>query len=108
MSKELRERSNAYQAAKLPRLRRLDFDRIEGTRVELMRRSSRGAFKTNKSPHIRVATGGRTFLEMLRDPEPRGCIQHVLKATQDSARSEARRGGTECVGTGRTRWSPFN
>lgn len=85
MNKDLRERSNAYQATKLPRLRRLDVDRIEGTRVELMRRSSRGAFKTIKSPHIRVATVGRTFLEMLREPEHCGGIQHVVDTYKDYA-----------------------
>jgi len=85
MTKDLRERSNAYQAAKLPQLRRLGFDRIEGARVELMRRSSRGAFKTIKSPHIRVATVGRTFLEMLREPEHCGGIQHVVDTYKDYA-----------------------
>lgn len=85
MNKDLRERSDAYRATRLPRLRRLDFDRIEGTRVELMRRSSRGAFKTIKSPHIRVATVGRTFLEMLREPEHCGGIQHVVDTYKDYA-----------------------
>src|SRR3546814_1178979 len=68
MNKDLRERSDDYQATKLTRLRRLDFDRIEGTRVELMRRSSRGAFKPIKSPHIRVTTVGQNLLEMQREP----------------------------------------
>src|SRR3546814_20410072 len=50
-----------------------------------MRRSSRGAFKTIKSPHIRVATVGRTFLEMLREPEHCGGIQHVVDTYKDYA-----------------------
>jgi len=85
MDKDLRERADAYRATKLPRLRRLDFDRVEGTRVELMRRSSRGAFKTIKSPHIRVATVGRIFLEMLKEPEHCGGIQHVVDTYKNYA-----------------------
>jgi predicted transcriptional regulator of viral defense system len=82
MANDLRERVDAHKALKLPLLRRPAFDRLEGTRVELMRRSSRGAFKNVKSPQIRVATVGRVFLEMLREPECCGGIQHVVDTYQ--------------------------
>src|SRR3546814_15899870 len=62
MIKDLRERSNAYQAAKMPRLRRLDFARIEGTRVELMPCSRRGAFRRCKPHNTRGANVGGKFL----------------------------------------------
>ncbi|MFA7666674.1 MAG: type IV toxin-antitoxin system AbiEi family antitoxin [Burkholderiaceae bacterium] len=78
MEKELRAQLAAYRAARLPLLRRLPFERIEGQRVELMRRSSRGAFKTIRSTAIRVATIGRTFLDMVREPRNCGGIQHVV------------------------------
>ena len=78
MDKDLKTQAAAYRAARLPALRRLPFERIEGQRVELMRRSSRGAFKTIKSAAIRVATIGRVFLDMVREPLSCGGIQHVV------------------------------
>jgi predicted transcriptional regulator of viral defense system len=78
MEKDLKERKEGYFAAKLPSLRFQKFERIDGMRVELMRRSHRGAFKTIKSPSIRVAMVGRTFLDMLREPELCGGMQHVV------------------------------
>ncbi len=85
MASDLRERVDTHKALKLPTLRRSAFDRLEGTRVELMRRSSRGAFKNVKSQQIRVATVGRVFLEMLREPECCGGIQHVVDTYQSQA-----------------------
>jgi len=78
MDKDLKEFKGGYLAAKLPALRFQKLERIDGVRVELMRRSHRGAFKTIKSPSIRVAMVGRTFLDMLREPELCGGIQHVV------------------------------
>ncbi|MFT3777743.1 MAG: type IV toxin-antitoxin system AbiEi family antitoxin [Ottowia sp.] len=78
MNKDLKAQTAAYRAARLPMLRRLPFERVEGQRVELMRRSSRGAFKTIKSTAIRVATIGRVFLDMVREPHNCGGIQHVV------------------------------
>jgi predicted transcriptional regulator of viral defense system len=78
MDKELGTQAAAYRTARLPALRFLSFERVAGQRVELMRRSSRGAFKTVKSTAIRVATIGRVFLDMLREPHNCGGIQHVV------------------------------
>ena len=78
MQRDLRDQMLAFKHAKLPTLKRPAFDRVEGQRVELMRRSSRGAFKTIKHPSIRVAMVGRTFLEMVREPDNCGGIQHVV------------------------------
>lgn len=78
MEKDLREQMAAYRGAKLPVLRRAVFGRVEGVRVELMRRSSRGAFKTIKAPSIRVAMVGRTFLDMVREPDNCGGMLHVV------------------------------
>lgn len=85
MASDLGEQVDAHKALKLPALRRPAFDRLEGMRVELKRRSSRGAFKNVKSPQIRVATVGRVFLEMLREPECCGGIQHVVDTYQSQA-----------------------
>lgn len=78
MLKDLREHMEPFQKAKLPLLRRPVFDRVEGMGVELMRRSSRGAFKAIKSPTIRVAMVGRAFLDMVREPGNCGGMQHVV------------------------------
>lgn len=78
MLKDLRQYVEIFQRARLPPLRRLVFDRTEGMRIELMRRSSRGAFKTIQSPPIRVSMIGRTFLDMLREPGNCGGMQHVI------------------------------
>ena len=78
MLKDLSEHLEPFQRARLPQLRRPVFDRVEGVRVELMRRSSRGAFKTIKSPTIRVAMVGRAFLDMVREPGTCGGMQHVV------------------------------
>lgn len=85
MDKDLKDHKDAYLAAKLPSLRFQKFERIDGVRVELMRRSHRGAFKTIKSPSIRVAMVGRTFLDMLREPQSCGAMQHVVDTYRDYA-----------------------
>ena len=85
MDKDLKIRKEGYLAAKLPVLKFQKFERIDGMRIELVRRSHRGAFKTIKSPSIRVAMVGRTFLDMLREPELCGGIQHVVDTYREYA-----------------------
>lgn len=85
MERDLRTQASSYRLAKLPLLRRLSFERIEGQRIELMRRSNRGAFKTIKSTGIRVATVGRAFLDMVREPHHCGGIQHVVDVYRQHA-----------------------
>ncbi|SFD48548.1 type IV toxin-antitoxin system AbiEi family antitoxin domain-containing protein [Paracidovorax konjaci] len=85
MDKDLKEFKKDYLAAKLPALRFQKFERVGGVRVELMRRSHRGAFKTIKSPSIRVAMVGRTFLDMLREPESCGGMLHVVDTYREYA-----------------------
>lgn len=78
MERDLKMPVPAYRNARMPLLRRSLAERIEGRRVELMRRSNRGAFRLVRSPQLRVATLGRTFLDMLREPGDCGGIQHVV------------------------------
>jgi predicted transcriptional regulator of viral defense system len=85
MEKELKTRKASYLAAKLPALKFQKLERIDGVRVELVRRSHRGAFKTIKSPSVRVAMVGRTFLDMLREPELCGGMQHVIDTYREYA-----------------------
>lgn len=85
MDKDLKEFKEGYLAAKLPALRFQKVERVDGVRVELMRRSHRGAFKTIKSPPIRVAMVGRTFLDMLREPDSCGGMLHVVDTYREYA-----------------------
>ena len=85
MDKDLQSLREGYLAAKLPALRFQKLERIDGMRVELMRRSHRGAFKTIKSPSIRVAMVGRTFLDMLREPELCGGMQNAVDTYREYA-----------------------
>lgn len=85
MRKDLGSRYDDYLAAGLPVLRFLPFSSVEGVRVHLLRRSKRGAFKIIKFPPIRVATLGRTFLDMLREPDNCGGIQHVIDTYREYA-----------------------
>jgi len=85
MSKEVRIGLEAFQVAKLPILRFHRFERVEGVRVEWLRRSNRGAFKTIASPSIRVAMIGRTFLDMVREPDHCGGMQHVIDTYREYA-----------------------
>lgn len=85
MEKRLGLQFATYRDARLPLLRRLPAERIEGQRIELMRRSHRGAFKTIKSPPVRVATIGRTFLDMVREPGQCGGMQHVIETFRHNA-----------------------
>lgn len=85
MDKDRKKRAEAHLSAGLPTLRYQKFERIDGMRVELMRRSHRGAFKIIKSPAIRVAMVGRTFLDMLREPEYCGGMQHVVDTYREYA-----------------------
>jgi predicted transcriptional regulator of viral defense system len=78
MERDLGEQYEAHRRARLPTLRFVPFERVDGMHVELMRRSSRGAFKAIKSPAVRVAMIGRTFLDMVREPDNCGGMQHVV------------------------------
>lgn len=85
MDKDLKSNKESYLAKKLPALKFQKFERIDGVRVELMRRSHRGAFKTIKSPSIRVAMIGRTFLDLLREPDFCGSMQHMIDVYREYA-----------------------
>lgn len=83
MARDLGQHMAVHRAARLPMLRYLGLERVEGVRVELMRRSSRGAFKAIRSPYIRVAMVGRVFLDMVREPDNCGGMQHVVEAYRE-------------------------
>ena len=78
MRKDLGEALKFYVDAGFPLLRRSKFDKILGQPVHLARSSHLGAFKKLEPHGVRVSTLGRTFLDMLRDADLCGGIQHVM------------------------------
>lgn len=87
MQKDLGEEAVRYLASGLPRLVRPKFSMIGHTPVQFHERSQMGAFRHVSNSSLRVATLGRVFLDMLREPRLCGGIQHVL----DIYRSEGQR-----------------
>ena len=76
-AKDLGENLPAYEAAGLPRLTRSKITRLDSTVIEFCERSQLGAFRLVADSSLRVATIGRVFLDMLREPALCGGIQHV-------------------------------
>lgn len=87
MEKELGPRLQEYTSANLPVLRNVLKAKIGHSTLSIMRRSKMGAFKIVKGRAIRVATIARTFLDMLREPENCGGMQHVVDTYKEYASS---------------------
>jgi predicted transcriptional regulator of viral defense system len=87
MHKDLGEFYEEYKASALPRLTRPKMSSIGHTAIHLQERSHLGAFRLVSGTSLRVATIGRVFLDMLREPRLCGGMQHVL----DIYKSEGRR-----------------
>lgn len=74
-----------FRKVGLPSLQRPTFEKLGGRTVYQFRSIHLGAFQHMKEQHIRIATIGRTFLDMLRDPSLCGGIQHVLDIYKNTA-----------------------
>ena len=75
----------AFRVGSLPTLRRLTVETI--ARKKVHRHASRhlGAFTSVRDKALRVSTIGRTFLDMLQEPDLCGGIYHVLDVWQEHA-----------------------
>lgn len=87
MEKDLGDTLDDYRSSGLPRLIRPSLTLLGHTPIEFHERSQLGAFRNVAESPLRVATLGRVFLDMLREPKLCGGIQHVL----DIYRKDARR-----------------
>lgn len=87
MEKDLGERWAAYEPSGLPRMLMPKITALGSTVVQFAERSQLGAFRRVAGSTLRVATLGRVFLDMLREPALCGGIQHVI----DIYRREAAR-----------------
>jgi len=90
MSKDLGEDLEKYESAGLPLLRRVAFTKIGARTVHRYASSHHGAYRSIKDTPVRVATIGRTFLDMLREPGLCGGILHVLEVFQEHAPANRR------------------
>ena len=75
----------SYIDSGLPRLRRLNLTKAAGKNVHRHGSLHTGAFISIKDKPLRVSTIGRTFLDMVREPDLCGGIYHVLNTYQEYA-----------------------
>lgn len=86
MSKDLDGAFEEYLSLGLPTLKRQTLDKINKTPIHFEERSQLGAFRHVSDTPLRVATIGRVFLDMIREPDLCGGIQHVLDVYKREAR----------------------
>ena len=85
MGKELKDDFETYIQNKLPRLVQHPLKKIGKKEIHRFSSVHWGAYKNVQGRSMRVATIGRTFLEMLRNPELCGGINHVLEVYAEYA-----------------------
>lgn len=85
MQKDLGQDWEAFKDTGLPLLRRIEITRINRKPVHRYSSSHLGAFRAIKDSPVRVATLGRTFLDMLRVPDLCGSMQHVIAVYRQHA-----------------------
>jgi predicted transcriptional regulator of viral defense system len=90
MQKDLGSRFDDYLACKLPLMRRFNLHKIGSTAVQFHERSQLGAFRLVPDSPLRVATVGRVFLDMVREPGLCGGIQHVVDVFMTEAKRHQR------------------
>lgn len=85
MQRDLGEDFSDYLDHSLPTLRRTRMDKINQRPIHRFASVHSGAFRRIKDSQVRVSTIGRTFLDMLRNPQLCGGIAHVLEVFRDHA-----------------------
>lgn len=90
MTRDLGDDRAAFGESGLPQLRRTAITKIGQRPVHRYASIHRGAFRIIKGSPVRVATIGRTFLDMLREPGLCGGIAHVLQVFKEHAAASRR------------------
>ena len=85
MQRDLGEQLPDYEDAGFPRLMRTRMEKLMGRPVHITHSVQLGAFRKTPDSEVRVATVGRTFLDMLREPALCGGIHHVLSVYREHA-----------------------
>ncbi len=87
MKKDLGEDIDDYLQNGLPELRKTKLEKVNKKEIHRFNSVHWGAYKNIKGRTMRVSTIGRTFLDMLRNPELCGGINHVLEIYENHAQS---------------------
>jgi len=87
MKKDLKNTWQIYNENKMPKLVRTELKKINRTEIHRFGSVHLGAYRTIQDRTMRVSTIGRTFLDMLRNPEICGGINHVLEVYTEHAQS---------------------
>lgn len=85
LKRDLGEELPEYLQSGFPKLTRIRLNKVSGRPVHVHARAHFGAFKTISGRMLRVSTIGRTFLDMLREPDLCGGIRHVLDGYKEHA-----------------------
>lgn len=85
MAKDLGEDLEEYGNNGLPLLTRPQIAKIGKTEIHCFKSKHLGAYKNTHEKAFRVSTIGRTFLDMLRNPDLCGGIHHVLEVYDEYA-----------------------
>jgi len=85
METELGDDYQIYMDNDMPGLVRTAFKRIGRTDIHRYSSKHMGAYKNVRDKNLRVSTVGRTFLDMLRNPDLCGGIRHVLDVYEQHA-----------------------
>lgn len=83
MRRDLSGYFDEYLDNKFPRLQRIRMSKIGQTTVHRYASIHCGAFKNIHNSILRVSTIGRTFLDMIRNPDICGGIYHVLNVYKE-------------------------
>ncbi len=75
----------AYETSGLPKLRKLNVEKIFRKTVNRFASIHLGAFTSVKDRPLRVSSIGRTFLDMIREPDLCGGIYHALEIYEEYA-----------------------
>lgn len=85
MKKDLGDGLDTYLQNSLPPLTRIKFDKIGRTEVHRFSSIHWGAYTNIQGRLLRVSSLGRTFLDMLRNPELCGGMAHVIETFENYA-----------------------
>lgn len=85
MRKDLGDDLAIYKRNNMPLLRRTQISKVDRKEVHRFSSVHWGAYKNIKGRTMRVSTIGRTFLDMLKNPELCGGINHVLEVFENNA-----------------------
>ena len=85
MEKDLKDDLGIYNQNNMPELKKTRFEKIDRREIHRFNSVHWGAYKNIKGRMMRVSTIGRTFLDMLKNPELCGGINHVLEIFEEHA-----------------------